>query len=108
KEPGDYRVRLSSPDAGAEMETSIPVQGTRKERRGRPARPEVLREIALLTGGKFIDSISPDQVVAAVSSLPEEKPVERRLQIWAHPAWAGLLVLLLAIFWIGRKVAGVF
>ena len=108
KEPGDYRVRLSSPDAGAEMETSIPVQGTRKERRGRPARPEVLREIALLTGGKFIESISPDQVVAAVSSLPEEKPIERRLQIWAHPIWAGLLVLLLAIFWIGRKVAGVF
>jgi hypothetical protein len=107
-EPGDYKVRLSSPDAGAEMETIIPVQGTRKEKRGRPTRPEVLREIALLTGGKFIDSVSPDKVLAAVSALPEEKMIERHLQIWAHPVWAGVLITLLAVFWIGRKAAGVF
>jgi len=107
-EPGAYQVRLSSPDAGAEMEASIPVQGTRKERRGRPARPEVLREIALLTGGTFIDSASPADVLAALSALPDEKPVERHLQLWAHPLWAALLVLLLVAFWIGRKAAGVF
>ena len=38
---------------------------------------------------------------------PEEM-TERRLQIWAHPAWAGTLIGLLAVFWIGRKAAGVF
>ena len=84
------------------------MQGTRKERRGRPARPEVLREIALLTGGKFISSVAPEDILAAISALPEEKPIERHLQIWAHPVWAGILIALLAVFWIGRKAAGMF
>ena len=90
------------------METTISVQGTRKEKRNRPARPEVLKEIALLTRGTVIDSADPATVLAAISALPEEKLIERRLQLWAHPAWAGTLIALLAAFWIGRKAAGVF
>jgi hypothetical protein len=30
------------------------------------------------------------------------------LPLWAHPAWAGLLVVLLGVFWVGRKAAGAF
>lgn len=107
-EPGDYKVVLSCTDAGASMETTLSVQGTVKERRGQPARPEVLKEIALLTRGEVINSGDPGAVVAAVSALPEEEPAQRRLPLWAHPAWAGTLIALLAIFWIGRKAAGVF
>ena len=43
-----------------------------------------------------------------VSALPEPELEERRVLIWSHPAWAGLLLLLLATFWIGRKLAGAF
>lgn len=107
-EPGEYKVRLSSPEAGAEMETAIPVQGTQKEKRGHPARPEVLREIALLTGGQFFDAVNPEKMLASVTALPQEEPIERRVKIWAHPIWAGILILLLTVFWIGRKSAGVF
>ncbi|HUF62602.1 MAG TPA: hypothetical protein VMN36_11055 [Verrucomicrobiales bacterium] len=107
-EPGVYRVRLTSAEAGAALETGISVQGSRREKRGQPARPEVLREISMLTRGQFLDSVDPETVLAAVSALPEEKLIERRLQIWAHPVWAGIVILLLVVFWAGRKAAGVF
>lgn len=108
KEPGDYKVLLSCAEAGTSLETTVSVQGTRKEKRGQPARPEVLREIAQLTRGQFLETADPAAVLAAVSALPPQEMIERRLQIWAHPAWAGSLIALLVIFWVGRKAAGVF
>jgi hypothetical protein len=108
KEPGDYKVRLTCAEAGTALETIVSVQGTRKEKRGQPARPEVLREIAQLTRGQFIESTDPATILAAVSALPPQEMTERRLQLWAHPAWAGILIGLLTVFWIGRKAAGVF
>ncbi len=107
-EPGDYQIRLTCAEAGTALETVISVQGSRKEKRGQPARPEVLQEIAQLTRGQLMESAEPDALLAAISNLPDQEVIERRLQIWAHPVWAGILILLLAIFWIGRKAAGVF
>jgi hypothetical protein len=107
-EPGDYKIRLTCAEAGTALETTVSVQGTRKEKRGQPARPEVLREIAQLTRGQFIASAAPADVVAAITALPAPEMTERRLPLWAHPAWAGSLILLLSVFWIGRKAAGVF
>jgi hypothetical protein len=108
QEPGAHRVLLTSADAGAQLESTISVQGSAREKRGQPARWEVLREIAQLTRGQFLEKSDPAAILAAVSALPGEEPQERRVQIWAHPAWAGLLVALLGVFWIGRKAAGAF
>ncbi|MEO8353614.1 MAG: hypothetical protein ABI680_17950, partial [Chthoniobacteraceae bacterium] len=107
-EPGEHRVRLTSADAGAALDTTISIQGTSREKRGQPAKIDVMREIAQLTRGQLIESADPATVVAAVARLPKTEPQERRLQIWANPIWAGLLVLLLGVFWVGRKAAGTF
>ena len=45
-EPGKHQVMLTCKQTGATLETSVFVQGTSAERIGRPARPEVLEEIA--------------------------------------------------------------
>lgn len=108
QEPGDYRVRLTCTEAGTALETTISVQGTTKERRGQPARPEVLREISQLTKGQVLETLDPQSIVQAIAKLPEPELIERRLQLWAHPLWAGILVLLMGVFWVGRKAAGVF
>jgi hypothetical protein len=107
-EPGEHRVRLTCADAGSALDATISVQGTSRERRGQPARFDVLREITQLTRGRMIESADPAAVIAAIAALPQPEPVERRVQLWAHPAWAGFLVLLLGIFWVGRKAAGTF
>ena len=76
------------------------------ERIGRPARPEVLEEIARVTRGKVIDPDKLDQVVRSLSDLPDPQPSIRRVQLWSHPIPAALLVFLLGVFWVGRKVVG--
>lgn len=107
-EPGEHRVQLTCAEAGSSLETKISIQGTSREKRGQPARHEVLREIAQFTKGSVLDLAKPESIVNAIAALPEPSFQERRLQIWAHPAWAGMLVLLLGLFWVGRKAAGAF
>jgi hypothetical protein len=108
EEPGQYLVRLSSADAGVALDTTISVQGSAREKIGRPAKPEVLREIAQLTRGKFMENLSPGAVASAISGLPQPELVEGRVQLWSHPVWCGLLMLLLGLFWVGRKLTGAF
>jgi uncharacterized membrane protein len=107
-QPGEYQVRVSSTDAGAALDTTISVQGSAREKIGKPAKPEVLREIAQLTRGQFMEHTTPAQIAALVAALPQPELQERRVQLWAHPLWSGLLMLLLGIFWAGRKLVGAF
>ncbi len=107
-EPGEHHVRLSCADAGSALDATISVQGTSREKRGQPARIEVLREIAQLTRGQLMESADPAAVIAAIAALPQPEPNERRVQLWAHPLWAGFLIALMGIFWAGRKAAGNF
>ena len=107
-EPGDHRVRLTCADAGSALDAIISVQGSTREKIGQPAKFDVLREISKLTRGKMLPTADPASLAAAISGLPQAEMEERRLQLWAHPAWAGLLVFLLGVFWIGRKAAGAF
>ena len=108
EEPGEHHVRLTCADAGSALDTIISVQGAAREKLGQPAKPEVLREIAQLTRGKFMPNATPADVVAAIAALAQPELQERRVQIWAHPVWGGLLVLLLGVFWAGRKLTGAF
>ena len=42
----------------------------------------------------------------SLAELPEPPPSIRRLQLWSHPALAAGIVVLLGVFWVGRKVIG--
>ena len=66
----------------------------------------MLEEIAEVTRGSLVRPDQLDSVIQAIIGLPEPEALERRLQLWAHPLWAGFIILLLALFWIGRKMAG--
>jgi hypothetical protein len=108
QEPGEHIVRLNCADAGAMLDTTISVQGSAREKVGQPAKPEVMREIAQLTRGKLMENLSPVSVASEIAALPQPELEERRVQLWAHPLWSGLLMLLLGLFWAGRKLAGSF
>lgn len=106
KEPGKHRVVLACRETGATLEASFFVQGAVGERVGRAARPEVLAEIARVTRGKMVAVDRLDDIVPSLASLPEPAPSVRRVQIWSHPAMAGLVIALLGVFWAGRKAIG--
>src|SRR5438132_6263171 len=105
-EPGRHQVTLACKQTGATLDTTIYVQGATAERTGKPARPEVLEEIARVTHGKVLAAGKTDQLLKSLANLPDPPPAVRRVQLWSHPALAGMVVLLLAVFWIGRKLVG--
>jgi hypothetical protein len=105
-EPGKHDVTLSCKETGATLETSLFVQGVAAERVGRPARPEVLEEIARVSRGKVIELNKLDDVVRSLAALPDPPPSVRRIQLWSHHVLAAGIVVLLGVFWVGRKVIG--
>ncbi len=83
EEPGKHQVTLSCKQTGATLEASFFVQGAAKEPVGRPARPEVLEEIARVTRGK---------VIAVRSARRNCETFEKFARTAAHRAAAADLV----------------
>ncbi len=105
-EAGSHRVTLFCKQTGATLEASFFVQGAAAEQVGRPARPEVMEELARVTGGKVIEAGKLDEVVRSLAELPDPPPLVRRLPLWCHPVTAAALIGMLGVFWVGRKVIG--
>lgn len=106
EEPGMHELLLRCPQTGGELAASLYVQGTTIERIGKPARPEILDEIARITRGQVIGIDHPETVVKSLAALPEPLPSIRRVQLWCHPLVAVGMIILLGLFWIGRKTIG--
>jgi hypothetical protein len=106
QEPGAHQIQLNCKETGASLEAQFFVQGKPLEQPGKPARPEVLEEIARLTRGRAVSPAQIDSVVQSLAALPLPAPSVRRLQLWSHPLSAILLILLLGIFWVWRKGSG--
>lgn len=105
-EPGPHEVTLRCKENSSSINTTLFVQGATLEQVGKPARPEVLEELARVTKGKVLDAADLAQITKEISELPEPPTQIRRLQLWSHPLVAGTLVLLMGLFWVGRKMVG--
>jgi hypothetical protein len=107
EENGEHHVTLSCRETGTSLNTTISVQGLEREKIGRPVNLEVLREIAAITRGKLVAADQMSAMISEIAELPEPEPQIRRIRLWAHPVWAGTILLLLTVFWVGRKLVGV-
>ena len=105
-EPGNYQMIVTCRENGATLETKMSVQGGGREQLGEPARFDVLQEIAEVTRGQLMQPNAIQALMAQVSKLPDPEPITRRLKIWCHPAWGALILILLGLFWAGRKLVG--
>jgi hypothetical protein len=105
-EGGQYKLVSTCAETGGRLETTIAVQGQEKEKIGQPARTDVLKEIAQVTRGELTSVSEIQKLVDRIAAMPEPEPIIRRFRLWSHPAWGGAIVLLLGVFWTGRKFAG--
>ncbi len=105
-EGGDFKVSIVSEQHHRELETTVPVLQPQIEKEGQPANAQVLREIASITQGASASFDSLNEMVQQVSLLPKPKPLEQRVRLWSNPWWGGTILLLLGIYWTGRKLAG--
>jgi len=106
REGGDHEFDVFCPDTGRRVTATVAVRRPVTERVGEPARGDVLREIASITGGRAASHDGLDALVRDIRLLPEPKPLEVRRRLWAHPLWAGAIVFLLAANWVARKMTG--
>ena len=56
--------------------------------------------------GKMVSADQLQELMNAIKDLPEPEPQIKRIRLWAHPIWAGTMILLLGLFWVGRKLVG--
>ncbi len=106
REGGVYQIRVRSGETGAEVSSVMDVSWPRRERVGHPARFDVLREIAAVSGGVATGTGGLPELVERIQLLPEARPREARILLWSHPLWIALITILLAAYWIGRKLMG--
>ncbi len=106
REAGDYQVTLLFQTSDSRFETKIHVQDAMLERIGKPARPEVLAEIAKVSRGSVLPADELDAILDVVKEISIPTPQARRVQIWSHPLVAILLIGLLGLFWTARKRVG--
>lgn len=107
KEGGEYLFVTTCRETAARLDTRLAVQGLAREKVGQPARYDVMDDIARITRGKMASVHDVSEILDVVAKLPEPDPVVHRVQLWSHPLWGGLIVLLLGVFWTGRKLIGV-
>jgi uncharacterized membrane protein len=107
--PGAWKIRATASDAEDKpLETTLLAQGVEIEKTGQPARPEVLEEMARVSRGRVIQPAQLAELVKEIHALPEPRPLESRIPLWSHWGTVVALVVLLAVFWIGRKLNGTF
>lgn len=106
EENGIHQAIITCRESGATTEAIIDVQGTEREKIGQPINQDVLSQIADITRGKMVSTEEFGDLLDEISELPEPEARQIRIPIWSHWAWASSIILLLTVFWIGRKVAG--
>jgi uncharacterized membrane protein len=105
-EGGSFKLAVQCDRHNRQLETDLLVVQPLIEKQGQPANAQVLREIASLSQGAHASFELLDKVVQQISLLPEPKPLEQRIRLWSSPWWGGLILVLLGVYWTGRKLAG--
>ena len=105
-EGGRHQVLLRCEETDSTLEAEISVTARPRERVGRPARPDVLAEVARISGGDVLEQLSSGAIGARLSDLPTPAPLVTRVRLWGHPLFGLAAAVLMTALWIGRKAAG--
>ena len=107
-EPGEHLVTLTCRETRQRLVAKLNVAGVPLERVGRPARHDVMDELARVSRGESFADVDLSRIEERLLALPEPSPVTRRTRLWSHPLLGATMILLMACFWIGRKLVGRF
>lgn len=106
REGGKYEVEVACESAGRRMKAKIDVSVPALEKAGLPAKLDALRELSALSGGKFGGTADLSKIVNSLSLLPEPRAEELRFQLWCNKWWCIGLLVMFAVYWVGRKLGG--
>ena len=108
-QPGTWGVKaFIAGEDSAFIETKIISQTDDIEKTGLPARFEVLEEMTKVSRGRLVTAAQLEELVNEINALPEPQPLVDSIKLWAHWLTPTILVILLSLFWMGRKLNGTF
>lgn len=108
-QPGAWKINaIIGQDKAHSTKTTLIAQGSEIEKTGMPSRPDVIEEMTRVSKGQLLEGDRISNISKAIKALPMPKPLETRTPLWSHWLTATCLILLLASFWIGRKLNGTF
>jgi hypothetical protein len=64
--------------------------------------------MARISRGRIIQPAQIADLIKEINALPEPRPLETRIPLWSHWGTLVALIVLLGIFWTGRKLNGAF
>lgn len=105
-ESGPYSITVESPEHNRSLETELRVSRPTIEKLGKPINARAMREVASMTGGRAGTTTELPSIINEISALPEQEELTKRVRLWSHPAWGGLALFMLAVYWTGRKLTG--
>jgi hypothetical protein len=85
---------------------NLKIEKNQKEKRGKPTGKNQLSSLSELTGGKFGGFKNWEEVVNKLVIVPDPEPLITVDRLRTSPTWGLFLFVLLAIYWIGRKLLG--
>lgn len=108
-QPGEWQLKVFNPDEPhAQIEAKIISQNDSIEKTGRPARLDVLQEISKISRGRLVLPDQLEGLIKEINALPQPQPLITSVKLWAHWLTPTILILILSLFWIGRKLNGTF
>lgn len=110
-QPGEWTIDAFLPGESREapqLSTVILAQDEQLEKIGQPAKLDLLSELSSISRGKVATAADLPGLLKELQLLPTPRPQVIPLRLWAHPVAAILLIVLLGIFWTGRKLNGTF
>ncbi|MFK7909598.1 MAG: hypothetical protein AB8F34_03255 [Akkermansiaceae bacterium] len=108
-QPGAWKIEAAiGEDTTHGIKTTLLAQGSEVEKTGMPARADVLEEMTRVSRGRLMAGDQLSSLLKEIRALPEPTPMETRTPLWSHWLTAAILILLLALFWVGRKLNGTF
>lgn len=105
--PGTWKLTASS-SAEPDKSVTLPVitMNETLEKIGQPVNTALMEEMTSITRGRMVKAEEIQQLIKEIKDLPVPPPMETRILIWCSPYTLGLLLLLLTLFWVGRKLNG--
>ncbi|MEM6474044.1 MAG: hypothetical protein AAF802_31125, partial [Planctomycetota bacterium] len=107
-EPGTYQVRITHPEIPeSSLAMSLSVRGRAGDVAGRPAKPQVMRDLAAIGHGICVED--PANLGTLVTALNQQISSERRVirfPWWHHPTILLGMIAGLSGLWCARRWAG--
>ncbi len=104
---GQHTLTVSAEDEGVSITKEVNVKARSLEPIGEPARPEVMKGIAQLSGGAHLDASDvQEKLPNLLKQFLKQEPREVRTRLWSHPLWMAWIIGLMTVYWMMRKRIG--